>query len=412
MKKEDSRKEILESVKKFVQQSEEKQRVQMITDAIGERRDRDLLDIVSQIEQDWGWKETINHLLKVCDFQYSLPLGAGPIKVKPEELKFRETIFLLLTCNGFEPAPIATEDLLIHLQTAESLVEASNMARDYIESLVTKQVESGDTLFYDTTFFDSSISRSLVESIKNNQQDQLQRISLKQIDDEYDILPLWYNEIGRRTLSVIGIKGNTINSDQLEVVLSVIPQHLSVKKEVQLFKQPLIEPTNEVYRTLLSSMITHEMDNLCILSSRLSYPIVKAILEEALDLYNKEQTSERYRNILNAINAHIRIRAIDSISLMEHLAHIKNPRLATAAITALGNYYHESAASALVDLLCRTTNQEIAKVTTNAILNVSKRCPETRFVIIHALEFNSCTQITHLKRLQKEIIGRRIFYYD
>ena len=324
-------------------------------------------------------------------------------------MKFRESIFSILTCDGLEAVSITTDDLLVTLQNADSLVDASSIARNHIEAIVTSQIESGDLLFFDTTHFDNLISRSLIESIENAQQNQAQSISINQIGDRYDILPLWYNEIGRQTLSSIGIRGSHISSEQLDTVLSVLP--ISIERESTSNQTSLIEPSNLVYRRLLNSIINQNLDTLSILSSKFSYPVLESILEESLDHYTKEQTSEGYRTVLAAINAHIRIRVIDSISIMEQLAYSKNPRIATMAITALGNYYHESAASALVDLLCSTKNKEITIATINAIKNVSKRCPETKFVIINTIESESCTQRKHLKRLRKEIGGKKTFYY-
>ena len=410
MKKENSRKDLLESVRQYIQQSEEKQRIQLITDALGERRDRDLQDILSLIEQEQGCKEIINYLSKVQDFHYSLPIGVGPPKSVVEEMKLREAIFSLLSCCGLEPVTLTTGDLLDYLKNEESLVDASSKARNYIESLVIKQIQSGDTLFFDTSIFDSHISSSLVKTIEQTQQEQVNPISITQYDNEYDIHPLWYTEIGRQALSTIGIKGSRIETEQLDTVLSVIQMPLSVVKEKPLKETQFTEPSNKSYADLLISMISHDVAHLCDLGSKLSYPTIKTILEEALDHYLHEPTSEKYRNVLTGINAHIRIRTIDSIGFLEHLAQSDNLRIATTAITALGNFYHESSASALVDLLCKTKNQDIIMTTTSAILNVSKRCAETGFVILGAIESNSCTQKRHLKSLRKEIIEKRLKY--
>ncbi|TFG35053.1 HEAT repeat domain-containing protein [Candidatus Thorarchaeota archaeon] len=411
MKKEDSRKEILESVRQYVQQSEEKQRIQLITDAIGERRQRDLLDIISEIEQDKGWKEVIDHLSKAQNYQYKLPIGSGPSKSKPEELKFRESLFSLLTCSGLEPVPISNEDLLNHLRTTDSLIDASNIAHDLLESLAIRQVQSGDSLFFDVNMFDNSLSTTLIDTIEQNQQIKNQTISLLYIDEEYDVLPLWYCETGRQGLSSIGIKGRYINSEQFELVLSVIQASINVIEDKSTINEPLSTPSNKTYQKLLISMIDHNVDDLCMLSSSLSYPIIEAIVKESLDHYEREQTSQRYRDFLAGIYAHVRIRSIESVSLMEQFAQSDNPRIATTAITALGNFYHESAASALVDILCKTKNKEITEIANNAILNVSKRCPETKYVINCALESNSCMQNKYLKRLRKEIIKRGTNYY-
>ena len=411
MKKEDSRRELLESTRQYVQQSEERQRIQLITDAIGERRYRDLQDILSQIEQERGWKEIVSHLSKVPDFQYSLPIGAGPIKSKVETLKFREGIFSLLSCCGLEPATITTTDLLDYLKTTDSLVDASSEARNHLEIVITEQIQSGDLLFFDTSLFDSCISNSLAKEIDQLQREQISTILLTQNGNEYDIQPLWYNEIGRQTLSMIGIKGNQINQEQMDTVLSVIQVPVFIGDETSTIKSMMHEPSNSSYLELLDSIINHDINNLCSLGSMLSYPILKAILEESLDHYITNPTSERFRTVLIGVNAHIRIRTLDSIGFLEQLAQSKDIRLATTAITALGNFYHESSASALVDILCKTKNQDIIKATTNAILNVSKRCIETGFVIVNVIESDSCSQKKYLKRLRKEILGKKPNYY-
>jgi hypothetical protein len=96
---------------------------------------------------------------------------------------------------------------------------------------------------------------------------------------------------------------------------------------------------------------------------------------------------------------------------LEEFARSKDTRIATTAITALGNFYNESTASALVDLLCETKNHEIVNTTVRAIKNVSKRCFETKYVIKNAIELTSCTNIGRLKRLSKEIWKEKDDYY-
>ncbi|MHA2022359.1 MAG: hypothetical protein ACTSWQ_01730, partial [Candidatus Thorarchaeota archaeon] len=93
MAEDKKRESILKAVKDRVRKSEELQLTQMIVDAIGERRTRDLNDLISQIEQDRGWSVTIKHLSQARELPYSLPIGAGPHKTLIEELKYREMLF-------------------------------------------------------------------------------------------------------------------------------------------------------------------------------------------------------------------------------------------------------------------------------------------------------------------------------
>ena len=97
--------------------------------------------------------------------------------------------------------------------------------------------------------------------------------------------------------------------------------------------------------------------------------------------------------------------------LLEEVAHSKDTRIATTAITALGNFYTESAASVLVDLLCETKNREVADTTVRAIKNVSARCFETKYVVRKATELTSCINPGHIKRLYKEIWKEKDDYY-
>ncbi|PNX50743.1 MAG: hypothetical protein BV458_12685, partial [Thermoplasmata archaeon M9B2D] len=158
MTEDDNRAIILKAVKDRVRQSEEQQRVQMIADAIGERRDRDLLDVLSSIEQERGWPETVNHLMKAQHFSYAIPIGTGSPKSKIEDLKFREMLFSVLGFRGLEPIPTTTEDLLTRMKDECSLVDASDSLRDYAESIAYDQIESGDTLFFDSSDFDIQVS--------------------------------------------------------------------------------------------------------------------------------------------------------------------------------------------------------------------------------------------------------------
>ena len=95
MAKDNNRESILQAVKERVKQSEELQLTQMIVDAIGERRNRDLSDLVSEIEQDRGWPVVLTHLSRANQIHYTLPIGAGPNKTLIEDLKYREILLRL-----------------------------------------------------------------------------------------------------------------------------------------------------------------------------------------------------------------------------------------------------------------------------------------------------------------------------
>ena len=180
MAEDENRAMILKAVKDRVRLSEEQQRVQMIADAIGERRERDLLDVLSSIEQDRGWPETVKHLLKAQNFSYTLPIGTGPLKTKVEALKYREIIFSVLGCRGLEPIPIDTEQLLTRMKDECSMVDASVSLRGFIESIARDQIKSGDTLFFDSNDFDIQVSEDTTQLADRIKYEEVQGITLEQ----------------------------------------------------------------------------------------------------------------------------------------------------------------------------------------------------------------------------------------
>ncbi len=408
MAKDKDRESILLAVKERVKQSEELQLTQMIVDAIGERRYRDLKDLISQIEQNRGWSEALKHFSKARELPYLLPIGAGPSKTLIEDLKYRETIFTILECNGFEPIPVTTEEILSRLESEDSLIDASKSFHTECELLAVKQIESGDTLFFDQAQLDSSISIDVVNLLEKIQHEEILNLSLEKHRDKINILPLWYCEKGRQTLSQLGIKGTKIDSETYDIIISVIHQNIPITETTM---KPITHPSNSLYRTLLTSTINHDIDSMCSLASKYSYHPLKSILEEALDHYEKHSSSSNFRKVLKCVNAHIRVRTSESILLLEELTLSKDTRIATTTITALGNFYNESTASALVDLLCETKNREIENTTVRAIKNVSKRCFETKYVVRNAIDSTACTNIGRLKRLYKEIWKEKKEYY-
>lgn len=408
-----NRESILRAVKKRVKQSEELQITQMIVDAIGERRNRDLGDLLSQIEQDQGWSVALSYLSQAREIPYTLPIGAGPQKTLIEDLKYRETIFTVLDCSGFEPIFLTIEEILSRLENENSLIDASQSFRVECESIAIKQIESGDTLFFNLTNADSSISRDIAELLERVQRGEIDNLFLNIHSGLINILPLWYCEKGRQVLSQLGIKGIEIDSETFSIVISVIQKKIPTTEsaEVHVTEKSLTQPSNPLYGKLLTSIINHEIENLSALSSKHSYHTLKSILQNSLDKYENSQSSSDFRKILSCINAHVRVRTPESIVHLEELTRSKDLRTSTVAITALGNFYNEAAASALVDLLCATRNKEVANTTIRAIKNVSKRCFETKYIIKNATESQSCTNIGHLKRLYKEIWKEIDNYY-
>jgi len=319
--KDNKRESILQAVKERVKQSEEHQLTQLIANAIGERRYRDLKDIISQIEQDRGWFQTLKHITRARNFSYALPIGVGSNMTPIENLKYREAIFTILDCNGFEPIPLTTEEVLSRLENEESLIDASQSIYTECKSLAIRQIESGDTLFFNQMHID----RDIVTLLEKFQYEEVANLSLEKHDNTIHVLPLWYCEKGRQALSQLGIKGTKIDMETFEIVISVIHQdiHTTNAIETQSSKKTLIYPSNLLYRSLLTSIINQDIENLCAMSSTHSYHTLKSILKNTLDHYEKHPSSINFRNILTYVNAHIRVRSLESIILLEELSFPK-----------------------------------------------------------------------------------------
>lgn len=413
MAEDDNHAAILKAAKERVKQSEEQHIVQMLATAIGERRDRDLLDLLSQSEQEKGWPETLELFTSARESSYALPVGAGLNKIKVEDLKYREMLFSILGCRGLEPTDSNTTELLTRMKDDDSLVDASSSLHEYIESAARLQIESGDTLFFASSDFDAQISETLLHLLEHVNNEAGKGLTLERKNRRVNIYPLWQCEPGRQILSEHGIKGFFIDMRRLEEVLSVIqyPITINAVNEYTIVHTPPAHPFNLAYRDLHNYIILHDSDGLCTLSSRHSFATLRFMLEEALDIYTKNSLSKSYRRIVNLIHMHIRVRTIDSIELLERLAFLKDNRIATVAITALGNFYHESTISVLIELLCKSRNREITQTTTNALLNIGTRRPEINSIVERALETSTCLHRERLKRLLAEFGKKNPMYY-
>jgi hypothetical protein len=389
----------------------------MIANAIGDCRYRDLVDIVARIEGEDGWTTALEYLMKAERQKYSSPMTIGQDKTGLEELKYREMIFELLSCSGLEPITTDTVELLKELDDKSSLVDASHNLVSRLEVLAVEQIQNGDTLFFDFTE-NVSVSQETVNLLNQVRNENMNSISLERNDNLINIEPLWYCEYGRLALSTLGVKDNVVDSDILESVLSVIqaPRTNETKiVDVQSFtdieEDTQSQPSNSVYRKLHTHLIRHEVNELSLLGSRHAVPLLNTLLDEASSAYEESSSISDYKEILGYINAHISIRNVESILVLEKSSQMKNTRIATAAILAIGNFYHESSAATLVKLFCTRKNDEIIKVVAKAIENVYKKCPEADRVIVDSLD-TECRNHGKLKKLYRHLSKEKPLYYQ
>jgi hypothetical protein len=338
-----------------------------IINAIGERRPRDLLDLVAGVERDEGWNSALQHLITSASGSYSTPASFGKQQTKIESLKFREMIFGLLSCNGLEPVEPDTLTLLHMLKSEASIADASQLLLFHTQELAMKQIKSGDTLFFNppsTQKFDD-----LNELLNEVRTEQIANLTLTMDDKLVDLTPMWYSEFGRLALSNIGIQGKNASKEQFDMVLSVIQVSQDVKKRIKIA---------EKNKTSKARIVK-------------PYAVIQ---------YVNSKSSEDYRLLLQCINSHVVVRQLDSITHLEKLLNVKDQRIITPAITALGNLYHESSAQAIIDLFCKTANEQLIKSSVTALENIVKKSPET-LVVIRNTQESDCKNRRHLRQFLK-----------
>ncbi|MHA1768478.1 MAG: HEAT repeat domain-containing protein [Candidatus Thorarchaeota archaeon] len=403
--KESNRHWFLKELKRRISQSEEDDRIALLAAAIGERRTRDLNDTVHYSESELGWTETVSNLLEARDVSYQVPVGIASSAIRVESLKYREMIFHLLSCSMFEPVPVDTVELLEMVADSPSFVQATRAAVDYTFRLAKEQVESDDTLFYGTT--DPAMQDATFLALLDEKNiEQIHSFHLERCGNRVSVAALWRCEYGRVALSNLGIRGTMITEPDLSVVLSVLQEPISigelVDRECNQQGEPLKNPTNPEYHELLMAIIDQDIETLGSLGSRHAVAPLNSLLSENISEYEQSTSPPHYRRLAKTINSHVRVRAIESILSLERLAHHQATRVSTIAITALANFYHESAIATLSKLLCQSSCDEIVKSADKAILHISTRLPETRPMLMQLLNRN-CPNPHRIKRILRRM---------
>jgi hypothetical protein len=365
VKKKNNHTWFLNASKEKARVSEEESIIHNIVDSISSRRHKDLFDILSEIEQLSGWANAIEYLIRANGETYSYNMSSVGPKIRLEPLKYREVIFKLFRCEGFEPIAIDTSVLLEELSYETSIVDAMHSFSQRVEELTWIQIQKNDLLFFSPHYDNIWISNKLRNHILDFQKKEINNLVLCQIENRINIEPLWYSEFGRQALSSIGIQGLYISPDELSKVLSVIqvspkpqPQILNVD-ECRPTQYKITAPSYHDYKLLLKSIVEKEIKTLSYLGSKHSIPTLNSLLYDTVKKYETQKSSNNYQKVLNMIFNHVIIRAIDSISILEQLSQLKDNRIATIAIIAMGNFFHESAASALINLICNKKNNEV-----------------------------------------------------
>jgi hypothetical protein len=398
----------MKATRQKIKEIEEERIIQEMANAIGDRRVKDLSDITTNVELTDGWSTVIEYLIGASKTQYSVPIGYSHPRVMVEPLKFREVIFELLGCSGLEPIPETTEELLLGTASADSSVDAIRLFLDFVTKSAENQVANGNTMFLDISNSTNSIPVKLVLAIEKSQAQKITLVDVVQQHGSLLIEDLWYTELGRRTLADLGVLGKRISDEQYELVLSVIQVSPAVKGKLQtpkidtmsdrLFVKPSLSPH---YMDLLGFIINHDTEGLRALGSKHSLLTLNYLLRSAIDEYKSTESSQSYRRLLSSIRDHVAIRMLESAIILNEMTSEKDTRVATPAIGALGNYYHESIVSVLVNIICTTRITKARESALVSLKNVKNRCPETRAIIENCL-LSDCKNSPALRRFYRE----------
>ncbi|MHA2188953.1 MAG: hypothetical protein ACXAAP_01900 [Candidatus Thorarchaeota archaeon] len=419
MTREETIRRLRRAAKERIRKAEDEERIQSLADAIGDRRQRDVLDILATCEQEDSWQTSAGYLINASSQRYTRPIGIGGLQPKIEPMKYREIVFQIFSCTGLEPVHEDTVSLLKETEAESSIANAVQVFTEHTITSSLEQVQQGDSLFFDSTNLSGPTTRMFKEELERTRDREIKHMKLEQNGDSLSIKPLWHTEYGRKALAGLGIQGNTLDITQLDIVLSVIQVPRQIKSILsKTISSQNIEidtfhgPSNNHYRTLLEAIISQDLNQLRLLGSKYSLPAIRSLTLKKADEFSRTESSEDYRSFLLCVDSHVTIRALDSIMTLENLLEIRNSQINTPAIMALGNFYHESSSAVLIDMICTSSDEEILQACEAALLNVQQRSPETTGLIEEYLSKSSCRNLSYLKRIYKHFSDKSHNHYN
>jgi len=398
---------LLEKSRKRVAELEERDKLDEIANAIGDRRERDLLDLLADIEVRNGWETVVQFLIESAKSTYSAPVGARGSQRRIEPLKYREVIFAILSSAGLEPVNRDAVALLDELRGEESMVSATRTFAARVQNLAIEQFQSGDAFFFDLTSMSSSLPTDLIEKAEVIHKNRMHELIIPVSRKQAHLTQLWHSEYGRIALAEQGVKGNRLPLSDLDSVLSVIQLRIGhrpmTKEDDRSLEVPEVSPANAEYRNFLTMMINQDINGLGLLGSKYSLPLLSTVLESAVVDYQQDKSSNLFRRFISCTNSHVQVRSLNSLATFERIMQLDNSRLVTPVTIALGNFYQESAASVLIELACKTRNKEVEAASITSIANIHQKCPEVEVVLDKVLA-SECRNRGRLRRLQKKLL--------
>ena len=280
-----------------------------MANAIGERRIKDLNDILVVIETNHGWPTIVDYLLQAKDAKYMIPIGFDYPSVEVEPLKFREVIFEVLGASGLEPIPIPTNELLLATRNADSGIDAMRLFLDIAMNSAKDQCARGNTLFFEPSSLLTSNLTELAVILEDSQEHAVSSVQILKHDNTLNIEDLWYTDPGRIALSDLGITGTDVTPEVFGMVLSVLQVSYSTKEKLRILKDSPAAHSffdkpdmSKDYENLLGYLITQNTEGLRSLGSKHSSTVMTHLLRKATDEYNANRSSESYRSFLSSVS--------------------------------------------------------------------------------------------------------------
>ncbi len=367
-----------------------------ITDAIGDRRIQDLLDLVAETEIRYGWPTALIYLERAKNETYSVPAGIGGPRLSIEPLKYREALFALFSSSGVEPIATETSDLLAGLSSTISFASASNQFAASALSLARKQIESGDTIFFESVDGHSSAELESVLELKNHE--TLNKMTISKKEGHIDLLPLWHTDMGRKTLSQLGVgRYTTLDGDVLHDIQILLG--VTIREDCTM-EAKLPFPTHSDYRRLLQAIMDVDVQTLCSLGSKHAVHTLDFLLSKAISDYEEMPNTSNYQQYLYFLNAHVRVRAPGSVRTLQRILQMDDRRLSMPAICALQYFYDEQAVSTLIDIVCESRDDEAVSTAHAALKSMHSKSPVVEPLILETLD-SSCRHAELLRTLLK-----------
>jgi hypothetical protein len=376
-----------------------------VVEAIGDRRSRDLLDLVARTERDLGWSSTAEILSHASAGTYHPRRYSQSHGTQVEALKHREMIFELMSCSGLEPVGFDVNKKLMELSSQDSFAKATTEFSQAAIDSASSQVAGGDTLFFDSSCMQLPIE--LRTAIEEQQVQKLKHINIYRSDSKLDLTQVWYTEIGRKLLTDLGIKGYTtrITDESLLDVIrvslrSVVP--ITGSSNDMPLSHSIDEPSNPIYRRLLAAIVNQDIKDLTILGSNLCSPTLSLLIREHLQAYEKSKRSLDYNALLFLLDTLIAVRSIDLIQTVADMIKHPEPRVSIPAVYTLSNFYHESAVAILLREICSSKVKELIKTCLQALEYVHMRTPVAEPMITEAIRSECCKKVVLEQMLNRK----------